>query len=47
MDYSKLSTEELHELAYYQEDRQAQQEYMRRVRLLRVRELLEREEKAK
>jgi hypothetical protein len=43
VDYSELSIEEVHDLAFYSNKVQAQREYMQRLRLLRMRELLERE----
>jgi hypothetical protein len=47
MDYESMTNEELYNLAYIQEDPQAQAEYMRRVRLLRTKELLKREQESK
>ena len=46
MDYEAMSNEELYERAH-QGDEQAQAEYIRRVRLLRTKELLKREQESK
>ena len=42
MDYETLTSEQLYELAFYQEDQQAQVEWMRRLRLQYMKALLER-----
>jgi hypothetical protein len=44
MDYETLTNEQIYELAFYQEDQQAQEERMRRLRLQYIKALLERSE---